>query len=728
MNYQLKAQSKVSKSLKVVATLTIILLFITISIINAQVDSTFGTNGVATADTGVTDKPIASFVLPDNKVLVVSRNDCCSTPNKVFFVRFNENGTIDSTYGNNGVIEVAIPYTISGQINGAVRQSDGKIIVVGNDGSTRGIIARYNEDATLDSSFGSGGFQKPNISQFDDDGLNNVLIQPDGKILAAGFASFGGIYPQLSLLRFNTNGSIDTSFGTSGTGFIFHSSIVLPFDDGSEIFTLQSTGKIIVGNRFETVTGGTYPTHTAINRFNTDGSRDNTFNTLSFPYHNIIGTLRCAVVQPDDKILVGNQVTKTDPLEIVHNDAAITRYNPDGTIDTSFGNAGQTSFYTGNFVGGYPIAIQTMADGQIAVAVTSTVHPNRSKISGTKLTLVRLSPTGTVNGNFIVSNSYYETRHKAFMSILPDGKILTTFRTYNDVMLVRVNGIPTERYLFHSIPFDLPNGLNGSTDPNVFRPSNRTWRIYPSTIYTFGLSDDILAPSDYIGSYNADLAVFRPSNGTWYIGKEYQNAGTNFLAIQWGTSGDIPAPADYNSDGKSDVAVFRPSDGTWYINYIADGSYEIQRWGLNGDKPAPGDYDGDGKYDIAVFRPSDGNWYIRRSSDGGATILHFGSNGDIPVQEDYDGDGKFDVAVYRPSTGVWYILKSSDGDFWAVQWGLPNDIPAPGNYDANSGDLRANITVWRPSNGNWYILNNDFASMHFYTFGSPDDKPLPGKY
>ena len=712
---------------------TSLLLFVgvfvlTVSHIDAQLDPTFGTNGVATANSG-TNKPLGHFVLPNGKILVIARDG--GVPSRLCFVRFNDNGTPDATYGTNGIIQVTIPYTNqnAGRIHAAARQADGKIILVGRDDFDTGIIARYNENATLDSTFASGGVHRPDIAPFSaDDGLNSVLVLADGKILVAGFAETNG-EPRLSLLRYLPNGTLDVGFGISGTGFVIHSEIVLPFQDGAEIFTLQSDGKIIVGNRYETDAEGHYPSRTRVYRFNANGTIDAGFTILNFPFHNILGTLLCAFVQPDDKILVGTQTTTNDVLEIVHLDAEVTRYNPNGDVDSSFGTAGRVAIDIANHMIDRPLGFQVLADGQIVVTAYTIVFRNRSSVSGGYLAYARLSPSGEINGRFLTVLAGVAERDRIITLVLPDGKILTAISAQGpaDVLLVRAVGVPLETYVFHAVPFSFGSAAAGTpAKPSHYRPSEGSWRVYPTSVLSsFGLSDDIPVPADYISDLTPDFAFFRPSNGTWYISRQFSGNTTDPLTIHWGLSGDIPAPADYDGDGKSDVAVFRPSNGVWYIRNSSDGSFRFVQWGLNGDKPAVGDFDGDKKYDIAVFRPSDGNWYIIRSSDGGFIFTHFGLDGDIPVQEDYDGDEKFDVAVYRPSSGVWYRLNSSDGSFFYYQWGFPGDIPVPGEYDR---DYKTNIAVWRPSNGYWYIVNPDLVSMHFYIWGNPTDIPLPGKF
>ena len=685
--------------------LVIPVMFLAI-VANAQLDPTFGGNGSTVTNTYSDDRPIGSFILPSGKILVV--NESFETIWRYHFIRYNADGSLDATYGTGG--KIALTGVLTGYFNRGYRQNDGRILLVGTEFGN-GLIARLNENGTLDSSFGSSGIHRPNISQNGEDGIYSAAIQPDGKIIVGGLATPNFI--RLFLLRYMPDGSLDPSFGVEGY-------IVYPFFDFAHQIFVQSSGKIITSAATSSYTG---TSAAAIRRFNASGSVDSSFNQINFT-----DTLRSATLQPDDKIVIGEEIYRTDHLERTNLDVRISRYNSDGTLDTGFGTTGRKQFdlADSNF-NESPNAIAVAPDGQIFVSVITGVQANRTQWRGAILSLARLSSSGTLAGKFLEVKGLFSG--DAFLSIYPDGKVLTAYRSTNsaniDTLLARAVGVPMTTYKFRGVHFDFnASQADGLADPAVFRPSDRKWYFYPNgTGYAFGISTDILVSSDYIRDTGADRAVFRPSEGRWYISRNNFDPN-DFVTVQWGVNGDVPTPADFDGDGKSDLTVFRPSNGVWYSSRSSDNAPTFTRWGTTGDKPVPGDYDGDSIDDIAVFRPSDGNWYILKSSDGQPLFLHFGLDGDIPVQEDYDGDGKTDVAVWRPSTGIWYRLNSSNGSFFAFNWGLSTDIPTAADYD---GDSKADIAVYRPSQGRWYIYRSLTDSLSLVTWGLATDVPVSAK-
>ncbi|MEO6334453.1 MAG: FG-GAP-like repeat-containing protein [Pyrinomonadaceae bacterium] len=695
-------------------------ILLTAAGIQAQLDPTFGTNGRTLRTDPGFQVPKKSFLLPDGKILVLAWQRMGSNnfdPITFIFARFNSDGTVDTSYGTNGTVTLAIPFLGTPQqydLADALRQPDGKIVAVGWDNGN-GLIVRVNENGTLDTSFSGDGIHRPNINQQGGDALYRVVLEPDGKITAVGATSVINV-PSAFLIRYQPDGELDFGFGDQG-GFI-----VRPMSSEQGISGLgrQSDGRYIVLAAGFDAFPGPLPAGRAY-RFNSNGSADNSFTSPTFGY---LDATRLLVLS-NDKVLIGGNPSLTDMVLRTTFDIKLTRLNADGGIDSSFGNGGNVVVSLGPGTDDQVADLIELPGGGIALAATSVVPKNRSSISGGQITVFTFDSGGTLAGR-------YPALEGAASNILrqADGKLIlaASYATLftPDVLVARLTSVPLTTPRFHAIPFEFTNSTypQGISQPAVFRPSNTKWYAAPilTNGVSFGLSTDILVAGDYYGNMQTELAVFRPSNGTWYIAKTYSS--TDFITIRWGLSGDIPAAYDYDGDGKHDPTVFRPSDGNWYIHQSSDGGARFVHWGASGDKPVTGDYDGDGLGDTAIWRPSTGVWYINRSSDGQAAIVGFGSAGDIPVQEDYDGDLKTDIAVFRPSTGVWYIWRSSDGGFTIVPFGASGDVPVPGDYD---GDRKMDISVYRPSTSVWYRINSSGGTEQF-VWGVPGDVAVQGRY
>src|ERR1043165_1532519 len=127
-------------------------------------------------------------------------------------VVFAQAGMLDSTFGVNGKM------TFSGMNpNSVALQADGKIVIGGSDSvSFHFVVARLKVNGTLDSSFGIDGITKIGFDSIAS--AQSVILQPDGKIILIGsVTSFSGVYnADIALVRLNSNGSLDSSFGIDG--------------------------------------------------------------------------------------------------------------------------------------------------------------------------------------------------------------------------------------------------------------------------------------------------------------------------------------------------------------------------------------------------------------------------------------------------------------------------------------------------------------------------------
>jgi len=303
------------------------------------VDTCFGANGTVTTDiTNDRDYSRALALQSDGKIVVAGISGYGATAGNADFtvVRYNTDGSLDTSFDDDGIVITDIgPGTNDDDYcRGMAIQPDGKIIIGGRSfltPSTYGlVVARYNTDGSLDTTFDGDGkaqFEMPAIIE-----MYGFALQSDGRILIAGRSFLNGIFTGL-IARFNTNGSLDTSFGTNGSTTASVSGIFS--------VALQPDGKIIASG-----TQGPDPAF-AIARLNPNGSLDTSFGTNGVTtYHPTVNDQNWFVKQRfDGQIFIGghSQVVQGDARGI------LLRYGQDGTLGQSVIYPDQNAFWNMGF-------------------------------------------------------------------------------------------------------------------------------------------------------------------------------------------------------------------------------------------------------------------------------------------------------------------------------------------------------------------------------------------
>lgn len=199
---------------------------------SGQLDPSFGTNGsvrtfISGGKSDNKDERAFSMVLQsDGKIVVAGRSKDDSFHYAFALARFNTDGSLDSMYDTNGTTRIYINggSSLDDEANSVAVQSDRKIIAVGSSLNTSGNIAfalaGFNIDGNLDNTFGTGGTVRNNINTSggigNSDYANSVAIQSDGKIVVAGY-SHNNTGDGFALARYNSNGNLDSNFGSNGT-------------------------------------------------------------------------------------------------------------------------------------------------------------------------------------------------------------------------------------------------------------------------------------------------------------------------------------------------------------------------------------------------------------------------------------------------------------------------------------------------------------------------------
>ena len=320
--------------------------------------------------------------------------------------RFNSDGSLDTTFGNGGVVTADTDLDCHAQ--SVAIQSDGKVVVVGGayDGFA---LARYNPDGSLDAAFGSIGGRVTTAVGASDAVANAVQLQPDGKIVAAGF-SYNGANQYFALARYTTNGTLDTAFGSAGNV----TTAVGSSNDLANAVALQTDGKIVVAGESFNGANNVF----AVVRYATNGVLDSSFGgtgkvTTTIGSSNAVA--EAVQVQPDAKIVAAGYT------QIGNNaDFVLARYNPDGSLDNSFGSSGivTTDFGGGRPAFGYEMTIQP--DGRIIAAGSVVIDGN------TYIALARYGTNGVLDTSFGTGGkvTMQVGQYATSLALQPDGKIL----------------------------------------------------------------------------------------------------------------------------------------------------------------------------------------------------------------------------------------------------------------------------------------------------------------
>ena len=253
---------------------------------DGSLDASFGNGGIVLSDLGASSDDSANAVaIQANGKLVVAGASNAGGRSDFALVRYDRDGSLDPSFGNGGIVLTRIG---SGSFaNDVAPQPDGKIVAAGTAGSLVNdtvsliAVARYDGDGSLDENFGSGGIVLTLLvvgSDLEFEGAIAIALQPNGKIVAAGVRGTGRHSASL-VVRYNKDGSLDSSFGNNG-GIIG----TLGFESRANGVAVQANGKVVIAGRSDVFVDNfplEYGFHTGFTlaRFNGDGSLDQSFGS-----------------------------------------------------------------------------------------------------------------------------------------------------------------------------------------------------------------------------------------------------------------------------------------------------------------------------------------------------------------------------------------------------------------------------------------------------------------
>ncbi|HMT06566.1 MAG TPA: FG-GAP-like repeat-containing protein [Pyrinomonadaceae bacterium] len=563
---------------------------------NGALDTAFGKVKV---NIGGDDFANDLILQADGKILLTGT--IRPTPNTdVPLVRLTTTGALDTSLNGTGKVFVGIGSGNNDVGNSLAVQPDGKILIAGSTRTaSRGyfLLLRFTTNGLPDSTLGSFGFIQTEIgAQFD--AATSVAIQSDGKIVAGGNSTSGGP-EQPAFVRYNTNGSLDTSFDSDGK--------VLLNPTPSNTVQIKS---LMVLSDGKLIGVGTASASYLLLRMTTNGALDPTFGTGGRVLQSVAPStsdVARAMLQPDGKVVAAGGGSSTTTFGFTAARFVTVSFPRAGPFDLDGDQKTDVAIFRPNGASSEWWWLRSSNGGNAAVvfgANTDTIVPADYTGDG-KTDVAFWRPS---NGNWFVLRSEDLTFFAA-----PFG----------------ANG---------DTPVPGDYDADGKADFAVFRPATLNWFINKSSggtdIFTFGAAGDKPVPGDFDGDGKSDIAIYRPNGGSgseWWIRRSSTGA---VFATQFGSPTDKTVPGDYTGDGKTDIAFWRPSNGNWFILRSEDFSFFAFPFGANGDTAVPGDYDGDGRWDAGVFRPSNSTWFVQRST-AGTLIQQFGITNDVPLPSAY---------------------------------------------------------------------------------------------
>jgi uncharacterized delta-60 repeat protein len=303
---------------------------------NGEIDTNFGQNGHLYYPNGDNGKSYVCSMTQqsDGKFIVNSTIDGYQK-----LLRFKQDGIIDLSFGNSGIVDINDESKIA-------LQSDSKIVLAGQyyDGfDNLYYFSRYNIDGTIDDSYGNNGTVQTDVTSYRFDLCRSIKIDTENRVIAVGTSYDEATHRNAVIVRFNEDGTLDGSFGDNGV-------VITDFNSLSNhgVFNdvnILPSGNIVAGGNMEYSggTGGMGGSKPAIVKFNSNGTLDTSFGNQGIVIMNTIydandNLWTLTIQSPDQKIIFGGGASL--PFPYMQTDFYISRLNSDGSVDTEFGNSG----------------------------------------------------------------------------------------------------------------------------------------------------------------------------------------------------------------------------------------------------------------------------------------------------------------------------------------------------------------------------------------------------
>lgn len=632
-----------------------------------DLDTTFGGGGRVGTQIGTNNDVATCIAIQSDGKIVVGGHSITDPQISFALARYTTNGSLDTTFGPSGTGIVITPIgTLYAFGAGIALQSDGKILLAGYSVNTNinydFALVRYLTNGYLDTSFGVAGTGIVTTPiGTNNDVARSIVIQGDGKIVVGGYSVTNGTNANFALVRYTTNGVLDA--GTFGTGGKVTTDFSGRSDEGYSV-ALQSDGKIVLAGR--SFNGNNYDF--ALARYYTDGILDTSFGTLgtgkvTTPIGSSNDYGRSVVVQTDGKIVVAGE-SFTAHLITDNYDFALVRYTDSGALDTNFGashNGKVITDFTGYDDAGRSAVLQS--DGKIVVAGYAShlgiSSPERDFALARYDTFGNLDFSFNLDGKVITVFAGRSDDEAYGVALQSDGKIVVagtaeTSRDGTDFVLARyqwgapeiVVEQPASTSLFDGGAIDFGTefvGVSGAARTFTLRNTG----VADLTLGTFTKSG--ANPNEFAANTNSTAAIV-PAGGstTFMVTFSPTGRGTRTAGLHITNNDSDENPFDINvsgtgSAGPGDLDPFFGTNG----NVITDFGREDYGSSValqSDNKIVVAGYSWNGNYNFALARyTANGGLDTSFGTDGKVTTDFVGMN-DYASSVAIQGDGKILVA------------------------------------------------------------------------------------
>ncbi|MFN4247559.1 MAG: T9SS type A sorting domain-containing protein [Flavipsychrobacter sp.] len=473
----------------------LLLTLFSISNTHAQgvaLDKKFGNNGIVITDTDpfCDEMTYALACQSDGKILAAGQSGVSGQSYvSAGVIRYHKNGKVDSSFGTNGRTLLVPPANVNAPAKAIAIQkiaSTEYILVAGFrvDGSSihapvAGYVARLKSDGTLDAGFGTNG-----MAMLPDANVSNMIVDATGRILLTGYENYMDSPAVMGVFRLLPNGQPDNGFGTNG-----FASVQYPDYSDATVLALQKDGKIILAGRTWTL-----PTNDnfdmLVARLKTDGSTDSTFGTNGLvridPDTNEAQPAGVAL-QSDGKIII----CATSDAGI-GNRFYMTRLLVNGTRDNSFGSVGEVRTNFGNNQA-WCKAVLVQKDDKIYLSGYASPTSTQNDYG---FAITRYKPNGVVDSTFGVNGRDTTNRGRnsgaSAAIITPDNSVIAAGWSYWSQPLGRFDDFMLVKYLsgLETKIADPNNNIQAAVYPNPARGNvNISYTLQQADVLSMQLTD-----------------------------------------------------------------------------------------------------------------------------------------------------------------------------------------------------------------------------------------------